>query len=259
MNLPVEVIEAAREGRCLIFLGSRASGEAAEKVDAPYPDAAELARELGWKRPKSAISLKQKGIVASVEEGAATYAGVHGRPKLIEMLRSRLTGSWGPTETHRALFRRFPLLFTTAQDDLLERATDLPLDVLQRGDRIPDPDPARRILVKLRGGFDRPDTLLLTRADRTARALGPEARKQLRSLLRANVVFFVGYRPDEEEFEALFTDLSDAYGGELPRCHLAVAQGAIDDYLWQKWVLRGLLLFTADPSEAVEEMESSLR
>ena len=53
-------------------------------------------------------------------------------------------------------------------------------------------------------------------------------------------------------------DLSDAYGGELPRCHLAVAQGPIDDYLWQKWVWRGLLMFTADPTETMAALESQL-
>ena len=52
---------------------------------------------------------------------------------------------------------------------------------------------------------------------------------------------------------------SDAYGGELPRCHLSVAQGPIADFLWQKWVWRGLLMFTADPIECFEQLEAHLR
>ena len=71
-------------------------------------------------------------------------------------------------------------------------------------------------------------------------------------------MFFVGYRADEEEFERLFAELSDAYGGELPRCHLACGQGTIDDFLWQKWVWRGLLLFLSDPGEAMKELEARL-
>ena len=35
----------------------------------------------------------------------------------------------------------------------------------------------------------------------------------------------------------------------------AVAQGNISDYLWQKWVWRGLLLFTADPIDFMAELE----
>jgi hypothetical protein len=78
-------------------------------------------------------------------------------------------------------------------------------------------------------------------------------------VLRKQVCFFVGYRPDEEEFDLLFDSLSEAYGGELPRCHLAVAQGRISDYHWQKWVWRGLLLFMADPSEALEALEAQVQ
>ena len=99
---------------------------------------------------------------------------------------------------------------------------------------------------------------MVTAADFAARPLPTEVKKQLRSLIRNQVLLFVGYRPDEEEFERLWSELSDAYGGELPRCHLAAAQGPIDDYLWQKWVWRGLLLFTADPSECLTELEARL-
>jgi hypothetical protein len=30
----------------------------------------------------------------------------------------------------------------------------------------------------------------------------------------------------------------------------------MDDFLWQKWVWRGLLLFTADPVECLSEVEA---
>ena len=81
------------------------------------------------------------------------------------------------------------------------------------------------------------------------------AESQDGNLIRRNVLFFVGYRPDEEEFEQLWEDLTVCYGGELPRCHLAVSQGTIDDYQWQRWVWRGLLLFHADPIECMEELQ----
>jgi hypothetical protein len=37
-----------------------------------------------------------------------------------------------------------------------------------------------------------------------------------------------------------------------------VAQGRIDDYQWQRWVWRGLLLFTADPTECMSMLDDKL-
>ena len=80
-------------------------------------------------------------------------------------------------------------------------------------------------------------------------------RHYLRRLLRGHVLLFVGFRPDEQEFQDLFDELVEGFGGELPRTHWAVAQGRITDLQWQKWVWRGMLLFTADPEELMEAVE----
>jgi hypothetical protein len=261
MNLPVEVIDAVKARRCVAFVGTRASYEAAELAGADYPDARTLAKDLGWKKAKPVPGERPKVVIPSVEEGAAALEARDGRAGLVAALQARIGANVPPTAAHAGLLRHFPLLFTTCVDDVLERsaaAAGLRLDVLGRGDRLPDADPDRRVLVKLRGGFERPDSLMLTPADFAARPLSTDVRKQLRTLIRNNVVLFVGYRPDEEEFERLFGELSEAYGGELPRCHLAVAQGPIDDYLWQKWVWRGLLMFTADPTECLTDLEAHL-
>ena len=124
--------------------------------------------------------------------------------------------------------------------------------------RCPSPRRTSAWSTSCAGGFEKPDTLLLTPADRAAAPFPPSVKKAVRKLIRKQVIFFVGYRPDEEEFEQLWNDLTTCYGGELPRCHLAVAQGAINDYLWQKWVWRGLLMFTADPLEAMAELEARI-
>ena len=245
MNLPVEVVDAVRGGRCLVFVGARASLEAAEMADAVYSDVAALAKELGWRKKAG-----ERHPIASVEEGAAAFEASFGRETLVARLRERVGAPFAPSRVHAALTARFPLLFSTCVDDLLERvAPDVP--AIPRDTAIP-----ARGIVKLRGDLARPETLLVTRADHMSHPLGADARRQLRTLIRTHVVWFIGYRPDEEEFERLFAELSDVYGGELPRCHMAVAQGPLDDYLWQKWVWRGLLLFTADPVEYVDELEA---
>jgi len=262
VNLPVEVIEAVKNDRCVIFVGNRATLEAAQEAEAGYPEQKDLARALGWKKPAVAAG-KQKGVVPSVEEGAEAFQAAKGRDALVAYLGDAVGAeAVKPLAAHRAIVKRFPLIFTTNYDDVLERAAateGLALDVLGRSSPIPGRVPGRVTLVRLRGALSRPDTMVVTRADAARLPIAADTKKQLRTLLRQQVVLFVGYRPDEEEFERLFAELSEAYGGELPRCHLAVAQGAIDDYQWQKWVWRGLLMFTADPSEVMTELEASLR
>jgi hypothetical protein len=259
MNLPVEVMEAVRNKKCILFLGSHFAAEAADKANAVFPEPVELAKDLGWKKPKTPMGQKAKGVVPSVEEGCTIYEAANGRDALVGFLRERI-GAQGtpPSRAHEIALEQFPLIFSTSIDTLLEdaaKAKGITLDVIDRNMKIPEPDPSRHVVVRVRGDLTRPDTLMLTQKDYQTRAFGPEQRKVIRSLVRGYVVFFVGYRPDEEEFERIFSELSDAYGGELPRCHLAVSQGNIDDYLWQKWVWRGLLMFLADPTEALGELE----
>lgn len=199
MNVPVEVVEAAQEGRCVLFVGPEATRE-----------------------------LALEGVPVRRRK----------RARLPDP--STLT----PGAFHTTAVRRFSTIFSTCADDLLERAAaDLDPEITGPS----EPVPALK-----------PDTLQIHRL------IGPShptvdltgQKKPVRAVLRKNVALFVGYRLDDEHFEQLFQALSDAYGGELPRVHLAVAQDGISDYHWQKWVWRGLLLFIADPSEALATLEA---
>lgn len=260
MNLPVEVIEAVNTGKCILFVGTRFSGEAAEAQGGSYPDVKDLAKALGWTKPRQLMGGRAKHSRPSPMEGAASFQQQRGRAALVaEVKRLIDVPAVQPTAFHKTAISRFPLVVSTCPDDLLERtaaAMGGPAEVLYRGDPLPAPDPNKRVIYKLNGGFERPESLVLTAADR--KELPEEAKKQFRSLVRGNVILFVGYRPDHEEFENVFEDLTVCFGGELPRCHLAVAQGQIDDFLWQKWVWRGLLMFTADPSECMAELEARI-
>lgn len=262
MNLPVEVIEAVNEGRCILFVGSRFTSEAAEEQGLPYPDNKELAKALGWKRPRKLMGSRARPVLPSPQEGAAIFEGEHGRDALVAKLAELLgAADVKPEAWHKTALSRFPLVFTTCQDDVVERAAAEmggDFEVRYRGDEPAQPDAKRRVIYKLNGGFEKPETLVVTAQDRQQAQLSEDVKKVMRKLIRGHVVFFVGYRPDYEEFEAVFEDLSICYGGELPRCHLAVAQGKIDDFLWQKWVWRGLLMFTADPSECMQELEARI-
>jgi len=263
MKLPVEVVEAVKNRKCIVFVGSHATAEAADLAGLSFPEAPELARILGWKKPKAQLGAKKVVIVPSIEEGAAAYEAANGRDALVAKLKETVGAAGAkPTEAHRVFLTHFPILFTTGWDELMEQAAataGVTLDVIERGQKIPDADPNRRTLVRLKGSLSRPEGMVITAADYKARVFSPDLRKQLRTMIRNYVVLFVGYRPDEEEFDRLFAELSDAYGGELPRCHMAVAQGNIDDYQWQKWVWRGLLMFLSDPTDVAKELEGGLQ
>lgn len=258
MNLPLEVIEAVRDGRCVLFLGSAASREAAEEADRDYPDEKALAKALGWRPPKQLPGVRPKPVVPSVIEGAGLCEAQRGRAGLIATLSGQVGAEdLPPSAAMKAAVERFPLIFTTAWDGLICRAApDRP--VLHWGAPVPELSPDAPAIYALRGLLREPGTVLATAADRAGRVFSNALKADLRTMVRRQVIFFMGFRPDEEEFEQLWEDLTVCYGGELPRCHLAVAQGPINDYQWQRWVWRGLLLFSADPSECMEALTAAL-
>jgi len=261
MNLPIEVIEAVNEARCVLFVGSRFSAEAAEAAGREYPDGEKLAKSLGWTKTERLMGMRRsrKRITPSVAQAGQSVEDDQGRSSLVTRLKMQLSlADIPPTEAHEIALRHFSMVFTTNYDDLLERVDD-GRAIFHRPDEIPQRDAwTQPMIYKFRGGFSATESMVVTRADYERVAFADSDKRRIRELMRKNVVLFVGYKPDEEEFQILWEDLTDAFGGELPRCHLAVAQGRIDDYLWQKWVWRGLLMFTADPTECLRELETQM-
>ena len=257
MNLPVEVIEAVRENRCLVFVGSRFAAEARELAGVPALTGREVAKALGWKKARGAPGRRQGPITPSIAAAAAARQTRDGRDGMLAELEELLgAGGCPPTSAHEFVVDRFDKVFTTSLDGLLEQAAE------RRGRTFAPIGPGAPlkdgpVLVRMRGSFS--NQPVVTMADLAGVGWDDAAKGQVRSLIRSHVVLFVGYRPDEEEFELLFEQLSDAYRADLPRCHLAVAQGRIEDYQWQRWVWRGLLLFTADPTECMEALAEEVK
>jgi len=260
VNLPVEVIDAVRAGRCLVFVGSRFSSESRIDGGLAVMTGQELAKSMGWKKPKPRPGRAPVPVTPSVRDAGAMWERENGRAALVEHLQASVgADEMEPTSSHRFIMGHFDMVFTTVWDDLFEKAAaqvGRTFVVVSPGEHVPEATPDNPVLVRLRGGFS--DVPVVTRADEDKCSWDDDGRRRVREILRSHVVLFVGYRPDEEEFEALFEQLTDAYGASLPRCHLAVAQGKIDDYQWQRWVWRGLLLFTADPEDCAEALEAAL-
>jgi len=249
MSLPIEVVEARSNGKCILFVGRRASMEAVTAQEQDYPGEKKMARLLAGKKMEIKDAL----------DGAVRRLGAEGLAKELEVHLA--CNKAEPGEFHHAAVRHFSLIFTTCQDDLLERAAQsqgLSVEVYYRGDPLPQPDPEKLQIYKIWGCFSRPDTLVFRPEDFEDRPVEENLRKSLRKLLVRNVVFFVGYRPDEVEFAWVYEELETGFGGKLPRIHLAVAQGRISDYYWQKWVWKGLLLFTAGPANVMRQVEATL-
>jgi len=82
-------------------------------------------------------------------------------------------------------------------------------------------------------------------------------RDVLRSWLLRGGALFLGYRADGDAFAERFEALSEIWGDRLPKAWVASIPGPITDFLWQKWVWRGLWLFTADVSEVLDGLEAS--
>ena len=81
------------------------------------------------------------------------------------------------------------------------------------------------------------------------------AREHLRSLLLRGGALFLGYRADDADFAQRFEQITEVWGGRLPRAWVASEPGRIPDVIWQKWVWRGLWLFTATADEVLEGLE----
>jgi hypothetical protein len=246
VNLPVQVLEAVGKHRCLLFSGRRSSGEA---VGAGYPGEKALARKLA-------------GPGLGLAEAFAKFEAQEGRAALVDRVEALLsTADAAPGAFHHEAVQRFPIIFTTSWDDLFERAAaaeGVKTAVSWRGEPFPEPEEGSLKIHHLWGGFEGPQGLALTAQDRRDCPPPADEQRYWRHLLRAHVLLFAGFRPDEAEFEILFDELVAGYGGALPRTHWAVAQGRISDVQWQKWVWRGMLLFTANPSEVTQTLAEKL-
>jgi hypothetical protein len=246
MSLPVEVVAAQKKGNCILFVGRRTGLEAVETAGASYAGEKKLARLLAGK----------KSEFTDAFAGAERRLGTEGlRSEMAALLRP---ANLKPSDFHRAAVSHFNLIFTTCQDDLLEQAAaelGIETEVFYRGETLPVAQEGKVRIYYFWGAFERPDSLYFWPEGQGQRTLPGDLKKSLRKLLIRNVVFFVGYRPDESEFGWAYEALESGFGGKLPRCHLAVAQGRISDYFWQKWVWKGLLLFTADPADVMTQIE----
>ena len=111
MNLPVEVIDAVREGRCLVFVGSRFTVESRNHAGLTVMGGRELAKHLGWKKPKPRPGRAPSPVTPSVRDAAEEWESREGRDDLMDRLETAV-GAAMPTSAHRFVMRHFNLVFS---------------------------------------------------------------------------------------------------------------------------------------------------
>lgn len=201
MNIPRELIEQIIRGNVVLFVGNCLS------VRAGLPGNADLCRQLAQR-----IGYQQE---ADLPRLAQYYANRNGRNALVRLLQDAVSAP-NPTPTDEyKLLSELPVktIFTTAYDDLLERAY---LEYARRrikliiiGVDLPYWDETWVNIVKLHGRIDRPETLVITQRDysRYFRTHAPVAQ-QLSALLATKTLLFVGYSTDDPAFTQLFEEIA---------------------------------------------------
>lgn len=212
LALPGALYNAFRRGYGAVFVGSGAS------VDAGLPNWQQLAIAL-------ASGLEQTGIqdrAASPSLHSAIpqyYENEHGREALVSRLQDLIPmTNKGPSQVH-GLLAQLPCsthYYTTSYDLVLETAL---FEHRTWCELVADEDAARKNprrdrtqLRKLHGSIDRPQSIVITRADFARyERLHPILCDQLKVDLAALAFLFVGYSLTDPDFNAIYDNIISRY------------------------------------------------
>jgi hypothetical protein len=224
-DVPGELIEAVKSGRCGVFVGAGLS------VAAGYPSWEDLLKNLIDR------AYKQKIIDTKKKKELLALARAHGKWL---MVAQEISDSYGqpqfhnelglmfeavgaaPTDAHKLITEiNFRFVVTTNYDQLIETA------YLPRLHRIPKifthPDTAdfadslwkeEFFILKAHGDLQRKSTIILTEKDyRSLSYSSPGYRALLAAIFTTKTIFFVGASLNDPEIQLLLRSLHDAFQG----------------------------------------------
>lgn len=147
---------------------------------------------------------------ASPSDVAEFFEKEYGRFELVSEIRNAMThGRARPTPIHLSL-ARLPLkgIVTTNYDKLIEESLELEKKnfrvVVQSADATFSSSEPLAVF-KLNGTIEQPETIALTQSDYANSLHSNEAiRTSLRALFATNLIVFVGYSPNDLEFDQLY-------------------------------------------------------
>jgi hypothetical protein len=211
------------------------------------PSRADLARALA----------RQKGLDESLPlaEVAQRVSRAGNRWEFTAFIRDSLdTAGKSPQPFHQrvvALVQTYQIqtLITTAYDNLLEltlREADVPFNLVVRGSDVNFMNSDRPTLIKLYGGAQQPDTLIVTDRDHSDLLHDREREPvldEVRRALRLNTVLFLGYNLADPDFRFLFDQIAES---RFARTAYAAWPGLPEEDV-QMWRDRGIVILDADP------------
>jgi len=218
-----ELLPRIRADRCVLFAGAGLSYEAG------LPSAGDLAKRL-WR----ALPEEERPKSYTLSEVAEIYLKLHSKQELVDFVREALQPIRGQvldTTTFR-LIAHIPHLnktiITTNWDTLLEEAiqevTGTPPVVVVTDLDMGKVAGAQRVIYKIHGSVDAPETLVVTERDyrlkyRDLFDAQSLVMANVRALLTSNVIIYTGYSLRDEYFDELLRQiryvLTDSRTGEF--------------------------------------------
>ncbi len=250
-NAQQRILEQLERGQLALFIGA----------DLPHeltglPNRADMARELA-RRKGLAESPRLAEVAQRVGQGGNRF-------EFTAFIRDALdtAGSLPQPFHHRVIEvvqeRQIKTIITTAYDDLLKRAfqdAGAALNYVTRSGDLQFIDPQRPTLIKLYGDAQQVDTLVVTEDDHLGlwrdRAK-EDVLDEVRSVLRRNVILFLGYNLSDPDFNLLWREALDR-AGRFRMGAYAVWPGlsATDVQMWRE---RGITILDTDPLGILDDV-----
>lgn len=217
-DIPGELVEQVRRGRCVLFLGADASLTDGETVGPPNHNqlAAALAEKYGLPANQSLFKTADDFLCRQPQN----------RHGLISFVSNEIERALTPTDTHYAIVETgFEAVVTTWYDRLLENAF---LSRYRKVGRVVQGlDIAYAtytegvMIVKLYGDLDQKNSLVLTQRD-ILRTQSDLSRKLeiVRPFLRDRPVIFVAWDPENDTLNRLYAAAIGWLEGHQPRSYI---------------------------------------
>ena len=246
-------IAAALEARqCTLFLGLRLPVSLSEK----HPPTAEalIAEYL-------AERLSSPPKERSISRLAQNLELERGRPEMLKYLTAAVRN---PQASPREMIRRvarlpFPVIVTTGYDTFLEEE----LAKVNRKVRrvincrsVPDDPADADLLVRLFGSVDSETSIVVTQDD-LWNFFGSfqSLSDALKSLFARHRLLFVGYDPEDEGFQHLFSEIARFRVGSTEACYLAAPDMVLPAVRWAQ--RKALRLIDAEPASFLSLVEET--
>jgi hypothetical protein len=267
-SIPAPLIEAVKERKCILFVGSGLS------VAAGYPTWKSLVDKLMSAAAKAHPS-RDLGLKAYAKNGDLLTLAEYARSKLgkheyVTLLNDIFDKPLPPQNVHKLIARTdYRAVITTNYDRLIEAAFASERVLPPRtftSDSIPAMATAfwtpSVFVFKLHGDTTSPESIILTAQDYDRSILrSPHLRSFLQSVFINYTVFFAGYSLSDPDFQVLLKELTAIFRGYTPQHYALIPnpQEFTTEYLQKSMNIQAMVYDPKEGHAAVEKVLSELQ